>query len=81
MEVNILGESSTYLVTESTGDADKLLRKYYKEIFENELFQMWTDENDWPQKISYELFNEWFSVEIAGFVYDLPKTKIETTEI
>ncbi len=78
---NMIGESSTYLVSELFDDADKLLRKHYNEIFENELFQMWTDENDWPQKITYKLFNEWFSVEIAGFVYDLPKTRIETTEI
>lgn len=42
---------------------------------------MWTDENDWPQKFTYKLFNDWFSVEIAGFVYDLSKHSIETTEI
>jgi len=78
---NMIGESSTYLVSEIFDDADKLIRKHYKEIFENELFQMWTDENDWPQKITYKLFNEWLSVEIAGFVYDLPKSRIETTEI
>lgn len=78
---NKLVESSTYLVRELFDDADKLLRKHYKEIFENELYNMWTDENDWPQKITYKLFNEWFSVEIAGFVYDLPKNRIESSEI
>ena len=54
-------------------DADVVIKKYYKEIFETELFQMWTDENDWPPKITLKLFHEWFSVEISGWVYDLDK--------
>lgn len=81
LDENTLRESVTYLVPELYDDADKHLRKYFKEIFENELFQMWTDENDWPQKITYKLFHEWFSVEVSGFVYNLPKLRIETTEI
>jgi hypothetical protein len=75
MPVNekMVGESSTYLIPELSDSAMDIIKKYYKEIFETELFQMWTDENDWPPKITLGLFQEWFSVEICGWVYDLDK--------
>jgi hypothetical protein len=69
----LIGESSTYLVPELSENPTDAIKKYYLEIFETELFQMWTDENDWPQKITSKLFEEWFSVEISGWVYDLDK--------
>ena len=45
--------------------------KNYKQLFEEELEGQWTDENDWPEKISFKLFNEWFSYEISDLVVDL----------
>lgn len=69
---NMVGKSATtYLVPDFKDNADVVIKKNYKEIFETELFQVWTDENDWPPKITLKLFHEWFSVEISGWVYDL----------
>ena len=70
-EVNILGESTTYLVKYSLDSADKCIKKYYKQLFEEELEGQWTDENDWPEKRSFKLFNDWFSYEISDLVVDL----------
>ena len=69
----MIDESSAYLIPELAENADDVLKKYYKEIFETELFQMWEDEDDWPAKITFKLFEEWFSAEIIGWVYDLDK--------
>lgn len=77
---NTIGESSTYLIENFFDNAEAVIKKHYKEIFENELFQVWTDENDWPENISLKLFYEWFTVEVSGWVYDLNKTNLETSE-
>jgi hypothetical protein len=73
---DMLGESKTYLTKVDFDDADKLIRKHYKEIFEMELEGMWTDENDWPQNRDFQLFNEWFRYEISDWVTDLGKGKL-----
>jgi len=74
---NMIGESSTYLIPEDFNDAEKLLKKHFKKIFKNELFMMWEDENDWPVNRSFKVFNEWFSVEISSFVYDIGKQNLK----
>lgn len=71
MHENMLGEAKTYLVKEDFEDAQKLIKKHYKQIFELELEGIWTDENDWPQNRNWKLFNEWFHYEISDFVIDL----------
>ena len=71
MEENMLGESKTYLVKPDFDDADKLIKKHFKQIFESELEVIWIDENDWPQNRNWKLFNEWFNYEISDFVMDL----------
>jgi len=76
IDENMLGESKTYLTNELFDDAEKLLKKYYKEIFEIELEGMWIDENDWPKKRSFKLFNEWFNYEVSDFVIDLSRKSL-----
>ena len=73
MSERMLGESTTYLVKADFENADQCIKKQYKEIFEMELEGQWTDENDWPQKLTVKLFNEWFSYEISDLVIDLKK--------
>ena len=72
-EANILGESTTYLVKNDYENAEQCIKKHYKQIFEEELEGQWTDENDWPENLTFELFNEWFSYEISDMVVDLKK--------
>ena len=73
---NIIDESSNYLIPELADNTSDITKKYYLEIFETELFQMWTDENAWPPKITLKLFHEWFSVIISGWVYDLERKEL-----
>ena len=76
LSLGVLGESKTYLTNPDFDDAEKHLKKYYKEIFENEVVGIWLDENDWPQKRDYKTFCEWFQVEISDCVVDLSKKSI-----
>jgi len=78
LKIRVLGESSTYLTKPDFTDAAAHLKKYHKEIFELELESMWTDEEDWPENITLELFHEWFSVEISNWVYDLSKKPLNS---
>jgi hypothetical protein len=71
MKENMLGESKTYLINQLFNNADQALKKYYKEIFEAELEGVCLDEEEWPEKRTFKLFNEWFSYEISDWVNDL----------
>ncbi|MDD3686712.1 MAG: hypothetical protein PHE56_08090 [Bacteroidales bacterium] len=70
-EENMLGESKTYLINQIFNNADQVLKKHYKEIFEIELDGVCIDESEWPQKRTYKMFHEWFSVEVSDWVTDL----------
>ncbi|OAZ05332.1 hypothetical protein [Flavobacterium succinicans] len=71
MKISVLGESHTYLTNPDFEDAEKHLKKYFKQIFIEELDSIWTDEQDWPQKRDFKTFCEWFSFEISDWVQDL----------
>jgi len=70
-EENMFGKSKTYLANEIFDGAEKIPKKYYKDIFEMELEGIWTDENDWPQKRTFKLFGKWFDYEVSDMVIDL----------
>jgi hypothetical protein len=75
MHENMLGESKTYLAKSNYDDAEKFIKKNWKEIFENELESICIDEKEWPENRTFKLFNEWFSYEIADWVYDMIEHK------
>jgi len=69
-------EYSSYLITDDFTSSDKVVEKYYKKIFEEQLMGMWTNEQDWPQNRSFKLFKEWFNYYVSSMVIDLEKGKI-----
>ncbi len=71
MEVNMLGESKAYLINQLFNDAEEAIKKHYKEIFEAELEGNCLDEEYWPEKRTFKLFNDWFNYEISDWVMDL----------
>ena len=73
MEIDVPGTTHTYLTDPDFEDTDKQIKKYYKQIFEEELGGIWTDENDWPQKRNFKTFCEWFHFEISNWVQDLSR--------
>ena len=68
-------DTTAYLVDEvlDPGDEERMLRKYHKQIFENELAGWTTDESEWPVRRGFKTFLEWFEVEFHSVVLDLGK--------
>jgi hypothetical protein len=71
MEEDMLGESSTYLVNGGFDDPDKLINKYFKQIFKSELTAINAEEKTWPASLTLDLFEKWFYYEISDFVAEL----------
>jgi hypothetical protein len=71
MEEDVLGEASTYLIKTEFDDPDKLLSKYFKQIFSHELTTITDDEKKWPSPLTPELFDRWFYYEISDSVHAL----------
>ncbi len=55
MKEIMLGESGTYLINENFDNAEGVIKKNCKAIFEIELWSMWIDENDWPSPITLKI--------------------------
>ena len=63
---------NTYLLEDELflDNPKKELKKYWKNIFLNELLGQWTDESAYP-KLSWELFTQWFELHKSSIVIDL----------
>ncbi len=56
------------------------LKDNYIAFFKHELFEWTPDENLWPEKLTWEMFQEWFSYSIQSMVIDTLDEKIEKDE-
>jgi len=72
-------EGTVYLVKEmqTKEKIENWLKRNFDQIFKNEMNDYHTDEKDWPQKRTYRVFKEWFSVEISSMIVDLNDQPIE----
>lgn len=66
-------EATAYLLPyfEEDQERDRILSRYAKLIFEDQLAAWWLDESDWPAKRDVRTFKKWFVVEIHSMVLDL----------
>ena len=62
-----------YLAPESDEepDLDTVLKEFWRQIFEEELSGWMTRQSDWPAPLTREMFDAWFSAELADSVFDL----------
>jgi hypothetical protein len=72
-------EAFPFLVREleDSRQYDSLIKKHYREIFEQALDSWMTDEAIWPQKRDLKTFREWFEVEYHDFLVDLCDEALE----
>ena len=72
---SIQAYSQVYLVdaSEDGDDPEKLIKKNFKVIFEEELAGWYTDEEAWPKKMDLRLFKQWFHVKVHEIVLDIGK--------
>jgi hypothetical protein len=75
-------DNSVYLIPEYEDDneRDKLLKKFYLEIFEEQLEGWWLDEKDWPKSRNLGMFKKWFDVEFHSVVIDLVGEDLSSEE-
>ena len=66
-------ERTVYLIEDiiSLEHGQELMKKYFKSIFENELWGWHRDESDWPKRRGLNTFREWFKVEINSMILDV----------
>lgn len=67
-------------VFEYNEEARSYIHENYGEIFEHELASISTNEEDWPEELSLELFLDWFDVEVYSIVIDMGEDPITYDE-
>ena len=63
------------------GKGREILEDLYLEIFERELEAWHTDESAWPTARTFEVFCEWFDIEMHSIVEDLCGDLITDDEV
>ena len=76
-------DNITFLISEydDPRDSRAYIKKIYSDIFEFELFGWIVTEELWPKKRTWEMFQEWFSIEINSEVFDLVDGDIDKEEM
>lgn len=75
-------EGTVYLIaTDDAENFDDWLNLNYKDLFESELEDWYTDESLWPKKLSKKMFDEWFYVECHSVLIDTVGDEIYDDEM
>ena len=76
---DVKAEKTVYLLPGFENDEEgmDILGEFYEQIFEQELWYWYTDEDAWPMNRTLKLFLEWFDVEFHSIVEDLDEGVIE----
>lgn len=68
-------ERTVFLIRDEDADTpdivDEWIKLNYENLFENELFSWYIDEDTWPKKRTLKMFKQWFEVECHTLVLDL----------
>lgn len=70
---NLRTDCLTLLIPAFKGpkQAETFIKDIYPGIFENELLAWGITENKWPKERTYDLFKEWFDIELHSLVFDI----------
>ena len=79
-EETIYSDNNLYMIKHiditSSEEIEKNIKKKYKEIFENELWSWYEDEDYFPKNITFKMFKDWFEYEYIEICYDTENSKI-----
>ena len=72
------GRANVYFIPryDTVEEAEEYVRGYFDQIFCNELAEWFDDEALWPEKRTYEMFEEWFDVFYDVGVFDAQPKKV-----
>jgi len=63
--------------TDSDEHAEAFIKDIFQNVFELELSSWMTDDDTWPENITYKMFLKWFDVEFHSMVFDSIQNDIE----
>lgn len=69
-------EGNIYLIEEDFLEEEPILEKAFKKILENEFSCITEQEDEWPGKLTMELFKKHFTHSFGSTVFDLQKTDL-----
>lgn len=71
-------EGNIYLLRQMDGNEEikKWLKQNFDPIFQHELNDWNTNEDNWPKNRTFKLFQEWFEFEVFSMIFDLEESKI-----
>ncbi|MEO5334062.1 MAG: hypothetical protein H7839_18780 [Magnetococcus sp. YQC-5] len=70
-------EQSVYLIPEvDEGELELHVRRHYKTIFEHEMVSWVRNQTLWPNRLTFQMFEQWFQLEWGSEVFDLGKGAI-----
>jgi hypothetical protein len=61
-------------------DQEAIVRPYFKTIFAEELNSWYRLESAWPSPRTFEVFLEWFDVDVHSMILDLTRKRLIRTE-
>lgn len=78
-EIEESGDFNVYLIPEFENEDEivEYLEKNFDQIFQNELLDWYSDESLWPTERTWDIFEEWFSIEAHSLVYDMPNSPLQ----
>lgn len=68
--------TNTYLISENIEDIDLWLKNKFDKIFICELEASMVDKKTWPKKRNYQMFKDWFEIDISTMIFDFEKKPI-----
>lgn len=76
-------EQTVYLIPEhdTPQEFEKILKKIWTDIFENQLAGWYLDESVWPEKRTLSIFKKWFQIECHTVIEDLCSYPLEDDEL
>ncbi|MFO0804410.1 MAG: hypothetical protein U0791_14965 [Gemmataceae bacterium] len=70
--------ASVYLIDEC--EPDRVIRRHYAKIFEEQLNSWHRDEAFWPPRRTEAMFRDWFEFRVVDMVLDVGRRPIEADE-
>lgn len=74
--LNEKNSSKTYLLTQEIEDVEAWLSKKFDKLFTLELEERDSNKKAWPKNRNYEMFKQWFQIQLSEGVYDLEKEPV-----
>ena len=73
-------EPAVFLIPEGEAEPESYVRRYFRAMFEEELYSWYTDPDLWPKDLSFKTFKKFFTIHVSTMVFDLGKGMIEREE-